>query len=126
MPFEQLFSWPDHTLLFQALPVTLTKENKSFLTQHFDQVQSGYSCYSNFFGGVEKINIVSEKKKKQHIIKKAPARPSQGPALVSRCSPSQPGLMKAPYVSNPSASGVIQIAPKQDEACQATQASERG
>lgn len=82
MPFEQLFSWPDHTLLFQALPITLTKENKSFLTQHFDQVQSGYSCYSNFFGGVEKINIVSGKKKKTHNQKStSQALPRPGPGF---------------------------------------------
>lgn len=115
MPFPSCFHNQVPLRLFQVLPVTLTKENKSLLTQHFDQVQSGYSCYSNIFL-LEKINTVSEnrKEKKTHNQKSTTGFYKTWP-----CCPDalflQLGLITAPDVSNPSASGVIQIFPKHQE-----------
>lgn len=108
--------------LFQVLPITLTKENRSLLTQHFDQVQSDYSCYSQLFLVRKDKHGLWKKKKKNNTIKKNHPGPSKALPWFPDALLFQLGLIKAPYVSNPSTSGVIQIAPEHQKACQTTQA----
>lgn len=116
VPFPSCFHNQVPLRLFQVLAVTLTKENKSLLTQHFDQVQSGYSCYSNiFFVRKDKHGLRKQKRKK----KKHNQKSTTGFYKTWPCCPDalflQLGLITAPDVSNLSASGVIQISPKHQE-----------
>lgn len=119
VPFPSCFHNQVPLRLFQVLPVTLTKENKSLLTQHFDQVQSGYSCYSNIFFLLEKINTVSEnRKEKKNTYSKKHHRLLQDLALLPRCALPSAWFNYSPRCQQPISFRCDSDLPKASGACQ--------
>jgi hypothetical protein len=79
-----------------------------------------------FFFLVKKINIVSEnrREKENSVIRKHNPDLSKAWRCCADVLFLHLGLITAPDVSNPSASGVIQISPKAPGACQTPEAFE--
>lgn len=124
MPFKQLFSWPNSTSALSSIAYNTHKRKQiSPDTTFWPSSIWLFMLFPTFFW-LEKINMVSGKKKKITQSKKNHPGPSKAQPWFPDALLFQLGLIKAPYVSNPSTSGVIQIAPEHQKACQTTQAWE--
>lgn len=121
-PFTQLFSWPNPTSTLSSIAYNTHQRKQISLDTFWPSSIWLFMLFQLFFGGgciKDKHGLWKKKKSKKHQPGPSKAQPWFPDTLIF-----QLGLITAAYASIPSASGVIQIAPEHQKACQSTQAGE--